>query len=187
MEQLEAFDRAHAEFDRRVRAVPDDRWTAPTPCTEWSVRDLVNHLTAEHLWAPPLLSGATLEEVGDRFDGDVLGDDPAAAWASASAASVPAFHRPGALDLPVHTSGGRSPAEEYAWQMTLDLAVHAWDLARGAGLDDRLDPELAAAVLEQVLPMADALQGTPMFAAPVPVPADAPAQDQLLGLLGRRL
>ncbi|GAB3953602.1 TIGR03086 family metal-binding protein [Streptomyces sparsus] len=186
MELLEAFDRAYAEFDRRVHAVPADRWTAPTPCADWTVRDLVNHLVGEHLWAPLLLRGATVEEVGDRFDGDLLGDDPVAAWTRAGAESVPAFHRPGALDLPVHTSGGRTPATEYAWQMTTDLTVHAWDLARGAGLDDRLHPELAATVLDRARPMADALRGSSLFDDPVPMPDDAPAQDHLLGVLGRR-
>lgn len=186
MELLEAFDRAHAAFDRRVHEVPADRWTAPTPCTGWTVRDLVAHLVYEHLWAPLLLRGATTEEVGDRFDGDLLSDDPVGAWERATADSVPAFHRPGALDLSVHTSAGRGSATEYAWQMTTDLTVHAWDLARGSGTDEQLDPELAAAVHARVLPSVDALQGSGLFDPPVPVPDSAFAQDRLLGLLGRR-
>ena len=71
-------------FGEKVRAVPADRWTAPTPCTDWSVRDLVNHVTGEHLWAPHLLDGETIAQVGDRYDGDVLGDSPVAAWERAA-------------------------------------------------------------------------------------------------------
>src|ERR1700754_4225892 len=98
MELLDAFDRALAEFDHRVHRVPDGRWGAGTPCTDWTVRDLVRHITAEHLWAPSLLRGATLAEIGDRFDGDVLGDDPVGAWEQAGADASLAFHRQGALD-----------------------------------------------------------------------------------------
>lgn len=185
MEQLEAFDRAMREFDGRVHRIGGEQWQAATPCTEWTVRDLVTHLTAEHLWAPWLLRGATLEDVGDRFDGDVLGDDPVGSWERASDASRAAFHAPGALGGTVHTGGGPSPAEEYARQMTMDLAVHAWDLARGIGADGRLDEELAGLVLRQVEPVAAAWRGTGIFGPAVPVPASSPAQDRLLGLLGR--
>ena len=63
-------------FADRVNAVKDDQWDDPTPCAGWTVRDLVNHVTCENLWTVPLMEGATIEEVGDRFEGDVLGEDP---------------------------------------------------------------------------------------------------------------
>jgi uncharacterized protein (TIGR03083 family) len=72
------FGRSCREFDRRVAEVGADQWALDTPCTEWNVRTLVNHVTVEDLWVPPLLRGATIEEIGDRFDGDQLGDDPKA-------------------------------------------------------------------------------------------------------------
>ncbi|WP_095757738.1 TIGR03086 family metal-binding protein [Streptomyces xinghaiensis] len=186
MDLLDAFDTAWLEFDRRVHRVREDQWGEPTPCTAWTVRDLVNHLVGEHLWAPWLLRGATLAEVGDRFDGDVLGDDPIAAWERAAAESHAAFHRPGALDGHVDTSGGESPTTDYGWQMATDLTVHAWDLARGIGDDDTLGDELAAAVYERVEPEAAGWQGSGLFAAPVPVPEGARAQDRLVALLGRK-
>ena len=61
-----------------VGRVGADQWSLPTPCEDWTVRDLVNHVTGESLWAVPLVDGQTIEEVGDRFDGDVLGGDPVA-------------------------------------------------------------------------------------------------------------
>ena len=60
----------------RVADAADCDWTAPTPCREWTVRDLVNHVTGEDLWTAPLLRGETIERVGDRFDGDLLGSEP---------------------------------------------------------------------------------------------------------------
>src|SRR6516164_5416342 len=85
------FGRAVAEFDARVRQIGDHQWQAATPDEDWSVRDLVNHVAGEDQWAPPLLAGSTIAEVGDRFEGDVLGSVPKAAWTKSS--SRPA--RPG--------------------------------------------------------------------------------------------
>jgi len=68
MELLDAHGAALREFDRRVGAVREDQWDDPTPNTEWSVRDLVGHLVGEQLWVPLLLRGATIDEVGDRFE-----------------------------------------------------------------------------------------------------------------------
>ncbi|UGQ13017.1 TIGR03086 family metal-binding protein [Yinghuangia sp. ASG 101] len=185
MDQIGAYDKALREFDTRVHHVEPAQWRDATPCTAWSVKDLVNHVTGEHLWAPWLLRGATLTEVGDRFDGDVLGDDPVGVWDRAAAASREAFHVPGALNGRVHVTGGRIAAEDYGWQMIGDLTVHAWDLARGIGDDDRMDEDLAREVYDRIAPQASAWQGSGMFAPPVDVPDDAPVQDRLVALLGR--
>src|SRR5688572_14128591 len=53
-----------------IHNIPDDAWNAQSPCAEWTVRDVVNHITNENLWAEPLMDGQTVEQVGDRFDGD---------------------------------------------------------------------------------------------------------------------
>ncbi|MEU5696527.1 TIGR03086 family metal-binding protein [Actinosynnema sp. NPDC020468] len=172
-------------FDSRVRRIGADQWGAETPCAEWTVHDLVNHLVNEQLWAPELLAGCTVEQVGDRFDGDQLGEDPLHAWVLAAAAAREAWIAPKALLKPVHLSSGRSTAVEYGWQMTLDLTVHAWDLARAIGADERLDPDVAQAVLDYVEPQIDAWSGTGLFEAAVPVPDDADVQTRLIGLLGR--
>ena len=105
--------RAVTEFGRRVEAVPQDGWHRSTPCGDWDVRALVNHLVNENRWTPPLMRGSTIEEVGDRFDGDLLGDDPKGAWADASRAAVESVAERGALERTVHLSFGDSPAEEY--------------------------------------------------------------------------
>lgn len=185
MDELGAYDKALREFDTRVHRVTPAQWGAATPCTAWSVKDLVNHVTGEQLWAPWLLGGSTLAEVGDRYEGDMLGDHPVRAWEGAAEGSRDAFHAPGALDGRVHVTGGRIAASDYGWQMIGDLTVHAWDLARGIGADDRLDEDLAREVYDRIAPQASAWQGSGMFAPPVDVPDDAPVQDRLVGLLGR--
>src|SRR5689334_23031630 len=119
----------------RLAAVSDDQWDAPTPCDDWDVRALVNHVTGEDLWTAPLLEGRTIEEVGDRFDGDLLGDSPvAAAQAAASeAAAAVADLLPGCET--VHLSYGDERPEEYVWQLCADHLIHGWDLAAAIGAD----------------------------------------------------
>ena len=178
---------AMGEFDRRVRSVAPHQWHDPTPCAEWDVRELVNHLVVEQLWVPLLLEGATVEDVGDRFDGDQLGDDPVTAWASAAAAAREAFAAPGALRRSVELSYGRRPADGYCQEMTMDLTVHAWDLARALGADEQLDEELVSDVLAFIEPHVDQLVATGLFAPPVEVGDDASTQTRLLALLGRHV
>lgn len=174
-------------FSRRVHAVGPQQWDNPTPCSDWDVRALVNHLTVEQLWVPPLLAGQTLEQVGNRFDGDQLGADPVAVWDQAAAAARATLTGPRAIDRTVHLSDGDRPASAYCEEMTADLLVHAWDLARAIGGDEALDPELVDLVYQRTLPYAERLAESSLFAPPVPVGADADAQTRLLALFGRRV
>lgn len=174
-------------FTERVHAIGPDQWDAPTPCTEWSVRDLVNHLTAEQLWVPVLVrDGSTIEEQGDRFDGDQLGDDPVATWDRAVAGALEAFAEPGALSRTVHLSSGPDSALKYCSQMTMDAVVHAWDLSRAIGAEERLPRPLVDFAVREVSPYAADLEKTGLFGAPQPPPPGADAQAKLLALLGRR-
>jgi uncharacterized protein (TIGR03086 family) len=174
------------QFTRHVHQVGPDQWGAATPCTEWSVRDLVNHMVVEQLWVPPLLARERVADVGGEFEGDQLGDDPVEVWDGASAEARAAFAEPLALSRTVHLSYGDSSAESYCTEMAVDAIVHSWDLARGIGADDVLPAELAEFALAQVEPQARMLAASGLFAAPVPVPPDADAQTRLLGLTGRR-
>ncbi|KUL37238.1 hypothetical protein ADL22_22410 [Streptomyces sp. NRRL F-4489] len=184
---LRAHGEALALFGTRVHAVREDQWEAPTPCTEWSVFDLVNHLTAEQLWVPRLVrDGATIAELDGDFDGDQLGEDPVGAWDRAAAAAHAAFAGPGALRRSVHLSYGTTPADAYCTQMTADAVVHTWDLSRAIGADERLPAELVSAALREVEPYAGALAGTGLFAPPVKPPRGADELTRLLCLLGRR-
>ena len=174
--------RAVAEFDARVRQIGDHQWQAATPDEDWSVRDLVG----EDLWVPPLLAGATIAEVGDRFEGDVLGSDPKAAWTAASAAAVRAVGADGAMDRIVHLSFGDFPGSDYALQLFADHLIHAWDLARAIGADENLDEELVASCATWFKAMEEAYRSAGAIAAPPPVPGQADAQTVLLARFGRR-
>ncbi|MFJ8075048.1 TIGR03086 family metal-binding protein [Streptomyces sp. NPDC096176] len=178
---------ALALFTDRVHAVRDDQWDEPTPCTEWSVRDLVNHLTAEQLWVPDLVTEqATIEDIGDAYDGDVLGEHPRRTWDAAARAAHKAFSAQGALEGTVQLSYGETPTTAYCAQMISDAVVHAWDLSRGIGAEERLPDALVAFTLEEVAPYAAELSKSGLFAPPIePPPGDDP-QSRLLAMLGRR-
>lgn len=177
---------AFEAFGSKVHAVPADAWSNPTPCTEWSVRDLVNHIVGEHLWVPHMLHGETIADVGDRYDGDVLGSDPVGAWDRARAESVAAWEALPSDDVTVHLSFGDVPAGEYAEQMLADLVVHGWDLARGAGLDDSFDnPAVVEHVLAYVEPQAKLWHDVGIFGEQIEVDSSDPGA-RLLGITGRR-
>jgi uncharacterized protein (TIGR03086 family) len=180
------FGRTVAEFDARVRQIGGRQWQAATPDEDWCVRDLMNHLVAEDLWAPPLLAGSTIAEVGDRFEGDVLGSDPRAAWAAASAEAVRAVEADGAMDRIVHLSFGDFPGGEYTLQLFADHLIHAWDLARAIGADEHLDEELVTSCAAWFDATEEAYRGAGVIAARPPVPGDADAQTLLLARFGRR-
>lgn len=183
---LDLYRRALGEFGERVHAVAPDQWGSPTPCRDWEVRHLVNHLVAEQLWVPPLLAGKRPADLGDGFAaGDVLGADPVEAWDAAAAASAAAFAEPGALARTVHLSFADRPGEEYAREMVFDLVVHSWDLARGIAGDEVLDPALVEAVYGAIEPDTD-LAATGLFDEPVPVPAGSDEQTRLIAFTGRR-
>jgi uncharacterized protein (TIGR03086 family) len=169
----------------RINAVGDDGWSAPTPCSEWCLRDLVNHVTYECLWTVPLMEGKTISEVGDAFEGDLLGADPKAAWDAAAKAAVEVVSAPGATSRTVHLSFGDFPGEEYARQMFADMLIHSWDVAKATGGDDRLDPELVSACAAWFGPMEDAYRGAGVIGPRIETPEDVDEQTRLLAAFGR--
>ena len=125
---------------------PDgEAWRGPTPCADWDVRTLVNHIVYEDVWTIPMMEGSTIEEVGDRFDGDLLGDDAVTAARAAGEAAVTATASGVVAGQTVHLSFGDTPAEEYAYQLAADHLIHGWDLAAATGGDRTLDAELVDA------------------------------------------
>jgi uncharacterized protein (TIGR03086 family) len=182
---IELHDQALEATGHIVSGVNADQWGAATPCTDWNVRELMNHLVSGNLWAAELGAGATIVEVGDRFDGDVLGADPASSYDKSARVASAVFHRPGAMDTPCAVSYGPVPGSVYAGHRFLDVLVHGWDLAVACGLDTTLDDSLVQGCLEVVEPQAAQLRASGMFSDRVTAPLSASSQARLLALLGR--
>ncbi|WP_411700669.1 TIGR03086 family metal-binding protein [Conyzicola sp.] len=172
--------RAHQEFAARIAAVQN--WDAPTPDTDWSVRDLVTHVVTEQQWVPHLLAGRSLEQA--RSSIDRLRADLAGEWALYSLAATSAWHST-PRDARVQLSSDTVTADEYLREQVADVTIHAWDLARAVGADETLDDELVRAVWSVFEPQKATLEASGLFASPVPVADDAPLQSRLLAITGR--
>ena len=179
-------ERALDATGRIVAGIGDEQWDAPTPCEGWTVRDLANHLVSGNWWVGELVAGRTIDEVGDRYDGDVLGDDPGAAYRASARVAAEAFRHPDAMEAPVAVSYGPVPGSVYAGHRFIDVLVHGWDLAKATGQDTTLDPDLVEACRQVVEPQAELLAASGAFATDVEAPAGADAQTRLLAALGRR-
>jgi uncharacterized protein (TIGR03086 family) len=184
MDEVTAFRRASDGYVRRAREVSAAQWSAATPCSEWDVRTLVNHVAGEYLWVPELMAGKTISEVGSRLDADLLGDDPVEALMSAARGAQAAADMPDSLTRVVHLSFGDVPGAEYLRQMAIDSVIHAWDLARAIGADETLDPELVDFAFEELRQHAEDWRSGGAF-GPAKEPADDSAQARLLALTGR--
>ena len=184
-ETRDLYARALKQFGEKVHAVREDQWANATPCSEWDVRALVNHLVNENLWVPPLIEGRTIEEVGDRFDGDLLGDDPINRALSAAREAIGAVAHALPSHGTVHLSYGDRPASDYVNEMFIDLAIHGWDLARGIGADEAIDPEFVEVLYARAAPMEDDLRSYGVYGGRVTPPEAADTQTKLLAIFGR--
>ena len=181
---LSSYQRAAQACDVLVGKVAAEQWEARTPCPDWNVRELVNHLASENRWMPPLLAGLTVADVGSQLDGDLLGTDPVGAWGSARAAAEAA-----AIATPragtVHVSFGDVPVEEYLWQLAADHLVHSWDLAAALGLDLGLETDLVSNVIQWFTAHESGYRDAGAIGPRVPVENDAGPQTRLLAMFGR--
>jgi uncharacterized protein (TIGR03086 family) len=143
---LETTYRRSVEFWKATVQEVSDDWAAPTPCTDWNVRALVNHVVGEDRWTKPLVDGRTIADVGDAFDGDLLGEDPKPLAMAAADEAITAVAERLPAGGKVHLSYGEEDIEEYISQLVADHLIHGWDLAAATGQQRVLDPELVAAV-----------------------------------------
>lgn len=182
---LRVYTKALYWFDHTLRIVPDDAWSNPTPCPEWDVRDVVGHVIAVQRYIESLATGGAPPL--DPYDapGRHAGDDPVAAWAAVSDDLLAALDRPGVIGGVVRTFRGDEPLDRQLGWNVVDTLGHAWDIARGAGVDDRLEPSLVAHAAATAAPVIDAMRQPPFFAASEPAADGADAQERFLALLGR--
>ncbi|GAB2957003.1 TIGR03086 family metal-binding protein [Micromonospora polyrhachis] len=185
MALLATYRRSLTEFTDRVGQVGSGQWTISTPCADWDVRTLVNHVVGEDRWTVPMFSGATIAEVGDRFDGDLLGVDAAGAARDAAAQADLAVSEPGALDRTIHLSAGDTPAREYLHQLLAEHLVHGWDLAMAIGATPRLDAAAVRLCLDWFTDRVPLYRDNDLISARIEVPTDASDQDRLIAGFGR--
>jgi uncharacterized protein (TIGR03086 family) len=174
MDPMTLFERAAASAVSMAGQVRPDQRHAPTPCAEWDVAALLDHMVAG--------PGYLLAAVGADVEG------PDHSYEAAVARSIEALHQPGALDRRCTSPAGFEwSVGEAVGGTAMDQLIHTWDLAVAIEGDRALDPELVDACVAMFLPqMPEIGRAAGIIGPAVSVPADAPAQDRLLGAMGRQ-
>jgi uncharacterized protein (TIGR03086 family) len=180
---IDRFRLAAAGFEARLRIVRAGDWARPTPCTEWDVRMLVNHMVRGNLNYTALVRGATAAYFVRMRDADALGADPLAAYRASTTACADTFD--GALDREIDYPLGAVTAAQALAIRTTDTVVHTWDLARAVGGDEVLDRDLLAWIDDDLGLSYPGLDGAErFFAAPRGAAGPSP-QERVLHRLGR--
>lgn len=155
-----------------------------TPCTEWNVRMLINHVVSGNLFFVHLAIGSTPP---DRAV-DHLGNDPPTVFRDSVLAVSAAFEPDGFLDRVVTAPFGEVPGRQLVDMRRNELTVHGWDLAKATGQSTDFDPEVIAACLASYTawPWLQDRAGAP-FDAEQPAPPGVTDADRLAAFLGRKV
>jgi len=168
-----------------ARGVRPDQLDNSTPCGDWNVEELMNHLigTMEYFAArgagsepsgpPQPAPRTTYEETVEHLE-------------HAASATADAWGRPGALEQTIETGSGKMPASAMATMVASEILTHGWDLAKATGQRmpaDDVDVDQVLAGMKQNLKPEARGQG---FGPEMQAPRDAPPIDRLAAFLGRK-
>jgi uncharacterized protein (TIGR03086 family) len=176
--------------DRLVAPVRADQLDRPTPCTKWSLGDLLRHMVGQHRGFAAAARGDRTALDSRVWEGEALGPDPAVTYLAAAAEARAAFAEPGLLDRRMHIYGyGIFPARVALAMHAVDYLAHGWDVARSIGHSGELPDDLCEAgiAIARRWPNTEATWGGPEspFQRRIDVPDDARPYQRLMGLLGR--
>jgi uncharacterized protein (TIGR03086 family) len=178
-EVAERYGRVADGFSARIAGIADDAWIAPTPCRDWTVRDLVGHVISVHRHVAAGMVGDLAAPATDP--------DLPTAWIVATAEVRTALADPDRAAAPV---GGRfapmSLEDLIGRLLCIDTVVHTWDLAHATGQPDTLDAVAVTAAFEGIRPADEAIRGAGGFGPKLEPPANADEQTRFLCFLGRR-
>jgi uncharacterized protein (TIGR03086 family) len=173
-----------------IRGADPARFADPSPCTEYTVGQVLSHLAFGLLLAEYAALRKDWEESWSGNDqAPYLVGVPESEWADKAAAQGEATKRawadPAAWEGEATFGGGAMPAAAIGSMMTAEFVVHGWDVAAGSGQTLDVSPELAATVLEGVSAIAQMGRDGGWYGAEVPVADSAPTLDRALGASGR--
>jgi uncharacterized protein (TIGR03086 family) len=196
MTEPEVFVLADRTLQGVVEQIRDDQWdmvmpkdfaTRGAPDRPITLREIINYHAYDDAWVPDMLAGRTMDEAGrDKFQGDLLGDDPKGHFAAIVDKACAAAQSFTDLERTVHCSFGDFTTREYFWQINSFRGLRAHDIARVIGVDSALPSDLVRGLWEEIYPHAEGWRAIGVFGPAVEVPEDADLQARLLGLTGRQ-
>jgi uncharacterized protein (TIGR03086 family) len=178
-EPAERYVAAADRFGTTLRGVGVDQWPRPTPCEQWTVRELVVHVVETHRRVLSLIDAP----VGGPAAAD---GDPGPAWDAVTFAVREALADPERAASPVPSRGGTQRFDELVGGLlTIDTLCHAWDLARATGQDEMMPESVVAHAHETLRALDGAIRVPGGFAAAIEPAEGASAQTRFLNFTGR--
>jgi uncharacterized protein (TIGR03086 family) len=176
---LGLLDDAGTAFEAVLQGVKPARLSDASSCADWSVRDLISHVVSGNLTFAGMVTGAA------PAGGDVLGDDPVAAFRASLETLKEVFAGEGVMDQVFQTPIGERPAARLVTTRAIEMGIHGWDLARSTGQVIDLPESVVEAGLAQLRMMLSGDRAGMPFGAEQPVPEGAPGADRLAAYAGR--
>jgi len=180
------FDRGLDVFGEVVHRLRPADWDLPSPCQDWTALDVLGHLTTSLRMGVSLLRGEQPTWPQADRPADLVEGDPAVFFALVAARARDALV--GAdlgqvMDTPM---GPRTVADRLAFP-AIDLYVHAWDIARAAGLDVAIPADVVTFAHAYIDPMPPERVRGPggAFGPEVPPPAQATLTETFIAWTGR--
>ncbi len=167
-----------------LRETPDAEWDRPTPCPDWTVRQLVQHLVVgtDRFMMRFGHEGTTAVPAPDASGVELLD-----ALEASTAELVQVFEGPGAMQQVIELPIGAMPGQAALDLRVTETITHGWDLGRALGRPLRFDPDLverAVGFSQEALTRIP--EGRSPFGTPQAAPEGANAHDRLAALLGRQ-
>lgn len=184
---LALLDRAAAHFGAVVDGLKPDQLGSPTPCADWDVEALLQHVVGGNNWAMMLLNAVAADDAMTFARQTSFSGDLAADYVTGVRGMRQAFGAEGALAKTVFHPAGKMTGRQFLRMRATDLTIHAWDLARAIGADETLPDDLVTAALAQLEPVQARLGQMGVFGpGPEGAPEATSPQQHLLHLSGRR-
>lgn len=190
MDSVATLERVIAESRRLVDGMTPEQLGNQTLCTEWTVRDVLNHITGGATYFAMVAEDASVpdEMVGQLLGGgDNLGDDYRGAFNTAADKAMGAFSRPGVLEKVVKLPFGEVPATVALDIAIFDVATHNCDIAQATGQPIADSDVLATAIEVGKNVVQPDMRMPGFFDEEQPCSDTAPADQRLLAFAGRRV
>ncbi len=179
MDLIDTLDQTFQHAHGVIAGITAEQYDSPTPCEEWTVRDVLDHMIG-------VVAGLGAAAAGEARAGTFeLGPDPARQFEQLAAAALEAWRTPGVLDRILDGGPGPMPGRVLASINLLDTATHSWDLARATGQDATLPEPVAIAALEASLAIVSPELRAGRFGPERTAPDTADPTARLVAYLGR--